>query len=480
MFMSNEYLKSILITTLFLFLVATIMSAGCIGGSDDAGLEEPTQKSSHIIVIQPPSYCEKPGRDCPESGYLWNNNYNHLIIQKPGEYEFANTRFPDKFDITIERDIQEEITIDGRGVIINRINGHRFLNLKNVRIETSNFDYVHGFGITECNNIVDSSILVRGSTNVISSAFGIFDLYGNMERTKITVTLTGSSTGPWGVYSSATGVMWLHGTISSGEITAISPGYASGVDTVMDGATISGGTFTATSLTDFVGVDRLFAIIFKSEFTTHPFGKKIASGVSQLSGTISGGEFTVTADENAYGVGDVSGKISGGEFTVTAGEDARGVGIVLGDISGGEFTVFGKEAYGFGFVNTDGRISGGTFWSIGWNQAYGIGQISSLAALEKMLIGGTINAWSSTKYATIAIGITTLTGADVSPYTFTAPTSGEQYTGEATEYTINDAMLRTIYSTKATPAPTQAAPGFGVLFAFAGLGVAALFGRRQN
>jgi hypothetical protein len=225
--MANGYLKSILTTISLLFLITATLIAGCIGD----------EKSSDVIVIQPPNYCEQPEQNCHESGYTWERSHYQLgtlHINSPGEYTFANANFPDKFDIKVgvSRDQDEEIvTIDGTGVIINQIYGGA-PNLKNIHIES---DYT--IGISSCNDIVDSSILVLG----LGEGTGINSLYGNMEKTKITVESLVKSNG----------INFLFGTISSGEITVTAAQTAIGVNRVEKEATISGGTFTITGLSSF-------------------------------------------------------------------------------------------------------------------------------------------------------------------------------------------------------------------------------------
>ena len=198
------------------------------------------------------------------------------------------------------------------------------------------------------------------------------------------------------------------------------------------------------------GIQTLYGVMENTTITVENTGTGSASGVSSVSdgGAISGGAFAVTSQEGgATGVTSLSGTISGGTFTVTSqNREAYGVRIVSGNgiaISGGTFYIFGNISGGISnFVTYYGEplMTGGTFWSVGQERAYGILQNTYSADFEKSLMNGTIYAWSPDGGTTTAIGDRVLPNATYFPeYTFTY--DGTEYTRKATEYKINDAIL---------------------------------------
>jgi hypothetical protein len=240
---------------------------------------------SAITVIEPEGFCGES--TCPTPGYEWSfGQYGStLTITSPGEYAFANVEFPDEFYIDVSA---RDVTLDGEGVTLIGIDGDPTLNLTNINIFQKNKYFT---GISSCNNIENSSIVVVSDGDGFKPLFGIKYLYGNIDDTT-TITVTGSN------HDSVFGIYDVSGTIS-------------------------GGTFTVTSQ------------------------QGQAHGVYGVRGTISGGTFTVTSQQDkAYGVLVVYGTVSGGTFTITSkGNLSAGIKYILlyGEVSGGTFTVNGER-----------------------------------------------------------------------------------------------------------------------------------------
>jgi len=285
-------------------------------------------------------------------------------------------------------------------------------------------------------------------------------------------TVTSQNFDAWGIHE-----IYDNGEVSGGEFTITGPGYRpiQGINCVLDNGTVSGGTFTITSTGHFdayeIGVVHGNGTVSGGTFAVISH-KGAAYGVKDVSdntnrgygGNIFGGEFTVNGQNKAYGIGDVhrNGIVSGGEFTVTShgknqnpgtyyrNFDGYGVESVRGTIFDGKFTVIGNTVSGIGQLTESAIMSGGEFWSVGTEHAYGIGSHSVSADLT----GGTINVWGPTEQTTTAIGNRGLTGTPIPCYTFPHPVNGEIYGRGATEYTINDAILRGIYDNVPCGTPT--------------------------
>jgi hypothetical protein len=329
-------------------------------------------------------------RECATDSYSWNGLT--LRITKPGEYTFAHANFPDDISIKV---IALGVTIDGTGVTLRQIDGAYALDLKNVSIYIDDSQF-SGPAITECQNIVNSSIFVKSRSNV--SGIGILD--GSIDDT---TSITVQNIHPPGTISqsSAYGIDTVHGTIFGGKITVTSTsqkGRAYGIGEVR--GTISGGEFTVTStgpesLT--YGVDSLSGEISGGTFTiTSPEGQ--AYGICEIwrDGEIFDGEFTVTSLKSlAYGIEVLWGKISGGTFTVT-GNSGYGVWAIqeyrgdTGEISGGEFTVTGTSPLGYAYGVNDvyGTISGGTFAMTSTSPGYasGVNNVSGVISGGEFII----------------------------------------------------------------------------------------------
>jgi len=323
------------------------------------------------------------------NGYSWSTQ-NDLRITSPGVYTFADDDFPD-LAIHVE---SSGVTLDGKGVVIRRIDGQPDLNLQNILLYSDRLAF-SGSAITACNDIVDSSIFVKS----LNSIHGIGSLYGEINST---TSITVES-----IDSSANGIANLYGTIS-------------------------GGIFTVTGAG-----------------TGHTHGVE-----SMHSGIISGGEFTVTGKGGADTAGIESiydGDVSGGKFTVTgSGDLTQGIEWVNGGtVSGGTFIVSGLNAYVFNSISNPGIISGGEFWARGDASAYGIAWLDS-STVEEAIIGGTMNIWGPNRWTTVAIIDNPLTGTDAT-YSFLSPFDGKQYTRDTTLYQIHDATLREIYEKSNAP-----------------------------
>jgi hypothetical protein len=340
-----------------------------------------------VTVIKP---CGKS--TCSTSSYEWDGS-TRLTITSPGEYEFANEKFPDGFYVFLE---SEGVTLDGRGVTLGGIDGDKTLNLKNMKIDVTirrNDDFFEGAAITECNNIENSSIVIASNGYGAGWVIGIEDLYGNIDDTT-TITITSQNDGVFGVFSVREGA-----TISGGTFTITSQAMAYGVETVYEGATISGGTFTITSHErEAHGIECVdggtvsggkFTVTSKDEVTT---------GIETFKkGTVSGGTFTIINQQlgrgqypvsNAYGVMEMSGgTISGGTFAAT-GQFSAGIKNVYegATILGGEFTAKGQYPAGIALFEKGATITGGEFIII--RTGYG-GSASEVSKGYENVSGGT-------------------------------------------------------------------------------------------
>ena len=296
----NMYQRSaIIILVVFLFCISVVSGA---------------------VVIE-------PGED--GNGHSWSSDGSTLTIT--GGYEDYILSNAISGNTIVHVDV-DEVTLDGNGVPITGIRGNPTLDLVNVHInegilQKGEYSY-ELYGITECRNIKDSSIVVQGTGSFVSliQAYGILELYGNLDDTTITVTGTGG-------FPLVTGVDSVYGEIFGGEFTVTAIGEAPcavGVSSVY--GEISGGEFIVTST----------STSHSTELRDTP-----ADGVSFVYGEISGGEFTVTSigkDSRATGVSSVYGEVSGGEFTVTSENKASSVADIsdFGKVSGGVFTVNGQ------------------------------------------------------------------------------------------------------------------------------------------
>ena len=279
------------------------------------------QVACSAVVIEP----EPKGGD----GYYWSGTGILTITGASKEYTLSN----DISSIWMVHVNAQEVTLDGNDVPICFIRGQPTLDLVNVHIDggiyeilplqvgkLAKYDKLEGkreergvYGITECRNIENSSIVVKYFPAVPGNIFvsGIGRLYGTLgDSTSITVT--GAS-----VHS-----------------------YIYGVRKVLNDGEISGGEFTITAVDEF-------AITPVDEF-----------GISR-------DEVTVPAyTASAYGIGALhdNSKVSGGKFTVT-GAHAIGILGVYGnsEVSGGTFTLTGDETTDVGDVYGNGKVSGGQF-----------------------------------------------------------------------------------------------------------------------
>ena len=407
------------------------------------------------------------------------------------------------------------VSVDGNGVTFVTIHGKPTLDLRNIKVDTSEGAH-EGPVITKCRNIVSSNILVRSSRTVT----GIEELYGKVDDTT-TIELSGSgnvnvvgissvpltgniSGGTFTITSSgnAFGVDVLHGTISGGRFSVTGSGTALGVGTAH--GDISGGEFSVTGSKHTWGIGTLHGTISGGKFTATCTGThNSALGVGTVLGTISRGEFIVTGTtdrtdtfgvgtvggnalisgnptftvqsrEDAFGVGTVNenGRISGGKFTVTGSNLANGIGSsdrhksgMRGNalVSGGEFCINGKnEANGISyFGSSNAKVSGGTFWSKGGNGATGIYSFDSNLSTEVALTGGTFYAWGPNEDSTAAIGGGWKLGNSVyiPCHVFTYLCNNKNYAKNANRYIIpNDGTtFFEIYDRSATcPEPIQA------------------------
>ena len=285
-----------------------------------------------VTVIQP---------DCGSSckGYSWSGST--VTITAPGEYAFAkNANFPNKIVVSVE---SSGVTLDGAGVTILQIAGKPDLDLKNITIYADD-PSVLDYAISECRNVENSSIVIisRDTTRAVrNDAAGIGTLYGKIDDiTSITVTSTRYAYGVKEVAKT--------GIISGGTFTMRGDSASAGVGDVY--GTISGGTFTVTGGDVAAVVFRLHegGTISGGEFTVKD-GYFATNGVNIVSGTISGGTFTMAGGQYggySFGVETLSsgGVISGGRFVVTnQNGEADGVSGISGTISGGTFTVNGRD-----------------------------------------------------------------------------------------------------------------------------------------
>ena len=294
-------------------------------------------KQSSAVVIEP----GKSGE-----GYSWSSDGSILTITGASHKYTLSSAISNRITINVDAD---KVTLDGNNVPITGIRGNPTLDLVNVHVdggishrfesseeyfEDSKLKYELFYGITECRNIKNSSIIVKRDTRLEDGydVYGIGVLYGNLDdTTTVTVTV------PIGDFLTPTAI---------GVVT--------------DSGIVSGGKFTLRGQRAS-GVDDLYGEISGGEFTSN--GKNASGvGIVHETGKVSGGEFIVTGNHHVYGVIFVMGEISGGEFTVT-GDYTHGVEVVreTGKVSGGEFILTGDSAIGFRIVEINGKISGGEF-----------------------------------------------------------------------------------------------------------------------
>ena len=388
----------------------------------------------------------------------------------------------DLYGITVCRDIESSsIAVSGSNLVVSGIEtvygkmdgttitvtggtAHGVVNLYGT-ISSGTFT-VTGTGQTNsAYGVVHLYGAISGGTFTVTGggAHGVVNLYGTISDGTFTVTRTGQATASGASYG--VGGLPDNGTISGGTFTVTGTGQHENeiYGLALVGGTISGGTFAVTNeYGPAYGIGGTYGAISDGEFiVTSQNGPAYGIGGGGFSGTISGGTFTVTSEYGlAYGLQTVSstGTISDGEFIVTSQDGpAYGVGMFSGTISDGKFIVTSQDgpAFGVGTVDGDGIISNGIFWSVSTEQAYGIYEIYGTKPVKEVVTGGTINAWSPTEETSTAIGDPKLTDGEYIPdYTFTSPINGEQYTKDATVYTIDGAdgaTLREIYDPAAPP-----------------------------
>ena len=300
-------------------------------------------------------------RNCAIESYSWAGST--VVITEPGEYTFTRrANFPDDMSIEVS---SFGVILDGSGVTLRQIIGKPDLDLKNITIFIDDPEFSDA-AITECRNIVDSSISVTSESEIS----GIGRLYGTIDdTTSITVTTTGT-------FGNAYGVRHIldTGTISGGTFTVTSQeGMAFGIYKIQDDGTVSGGTFSIVSGEEL------------TETSTNQEGVKegVAFGIYAINGSssVSGGEFTITSQNGMiFGIGNIqdNSTISGGTFTVTSQKGlAFGVLNIENDgiISDGTFTITSQEGLAFGvvYIQDNGAISGGKFTVTSEkSEAYGV------------------------------------------------------------------------------------------------------------
>jgi len=209
--MSNGDLKSILMAISLLLLIAAFLTAGCIDGSDDVKFVESAQKSSAVVI--------QPGVD--GDGYSWSPD--GLTVTITGGYEEYTLSNVISKSITVHVDA-DEVTLDGNGVPITGIRGNPTLDLRNVHINGGILYKPHFlsperaygsskrlFGITECRNITNSSIVVE-QINENNDVNGIGYLYGSLDDST-TITVTGN------MFTSCVDTVYAGGVVSGGKFT---------------------------------------------------------------------------------------------------------------------------------------------------------------------------------------------------------------------------------------------------------------------
>ena len=228
-----------------------------------------------VLLLCIPAACSavviQPGAD--GDGYSWSpDGLTVTITGSSKEYTLSNA-ISESITVVVDAD---EVTLNGNNVPIAGIAGNPTLDLENVYINggTNGGVFIRSknqrYGISECRNIKNSSIVIEKNVERGYPLSGIGELYGNLDdSTSITVTSN----------SYTYGVQTVYGVISGGEFM------------VTTTAETEGGTMT-------YGVETAYGVISGGEFTVTSLSRYgyITCGVRYVEngGVISGGEFTVT------------------------------------------------------------------------------------------------------------------------------------------------------------------------------------------